>query len=176
MSTLERAALDNAFGLWKSERMADAKDSDAFEVFSAELILKNAELSDAEIQAGISGGGGDGGVDGFFFFIDRVLVQSDIPATKTCQSVELNIIQATTTPGFDEKKIDKLEKFCRYLLDWEDLTSQKNLRQTAKEHMMLFRNRYLRVNPGKKPRFWEWDTPSPKLPPPPRLWRTDKTD
>lgn len=123
-------------------RLPDAKDSDAFEVFSAELVLKDADLSDAEIQSGIAGGGGDGGVDGFFFFIDRALVHSDAFVPRASLSAELDIIQSTMTPGFDEGKIDKLEKFCHYLMDWEDLSGKKNIRQTAKEHMMRFRTKY----------------------------------
>jgi len=142
MSTLERDALDNAFKLWKQARLPDSKESDAFEVFSAELILKNAELSDSEIESGISGGGGDGGVDGFFFFIDGILVQSDAFVPSASLKAELEIIQSTTSPGFNEGKIDKLEKFCRYLLDWEDLSTKRNLRQTAKEQMMRFRAKY----------------------------------
>ena len=48
--------------------MAGERDDDAFEVFSTELILKDADLSDEDIASGKSGGSGDGGVDGYFFF------------------------------------------------------------------------------------------------------------
>ncbi|HEX3717679.1 MAG TPA: AIPR family protein [Verrucomicrobiae bacterium] len=139
MSQLDSESLNNAFKSWKTSRLPDAKESDAFEVFTAELILKDADLSDAEIQSGIAG---DGGVDGFFFFIDRAPVLSDDFVPSASLNAQLDIIQSTLTAGFDEGKIDKLEKFCRYLLDWEDLSSKKNLRQTAKEHMMRFRTKY----------------------------------
>jgi hypothetical protein len=142
MNTLDREALDNVFQTWKQERMPESKESDAFEVFTAELVLKDAELSDEQISVGIAGGGGDGGVDGFFFFVDRALVQSDEVVARSASSARLDIIQSTTTPGFQETRIDKLEKFCRYLLDWEDLTDKKNLRQNTKEHMMRFRIKY----------------------------------
>jgi hypothetical protein len=69
-------------------------------------------------------------------------VQSAAFVPKASLSAELNIIQTTTSPGFQEDKIDKLEKFCRYLLDWEDLSTKRNLRQTVKEQMMLFRTKY----------------------------------
>src|SRR2546426_3754759 len=93
MNTLEREAIDNVFRNWKQARLPTAKESDAFEIFAAELILKDNELSDAEIASGISGGGGDGGVDGFFFFIDRALVQSDTFTPRASLNAELDIIQ-----------------------------------------------------------------------------------
>ncbi len=134
MSQLDRESLDNRFGTWKKARLPDATDSVAFEVFTAELILKDADLSDSEIESGIAGGGGDGGVDGFFFFIDRALVLSDAFVPRASQNAQLDIIQSTLTAGFDEAKIDKLGNFCRYLLDWQDLSEKKSTPNRKRTH------------------------------------------
>src|SRR5258706_13709991 len=147
MSTLEQNALENAFRLWKDDRMPSDKDDKAFEIFTLEQILKDKDLSDEEIAHGNTGGGGDGGVDGFLFFIDRQLVREDNFTPKSAMSAELTLVQSTRTAGFDEGKVDKLEKFCHYLLDWKDLGAQKNLSQTAKDNMMRFRVSYEKLLP-----------------------------
>jgi hypothetical protein len=125
MSDLERAALQNAYKLWKVERMPNTKDDKAFEVFSMEQVLKDAELSDEEIEAGNFGGGNDGGVDGFYFFINRVLVQDESSLPDAALSAELVLIQSTRTPSFTEDKVQKMEAFCRDVFDWKDLSKKK---------------------------------------------------
>lgn len=145
MSKPQHEALNNAFASWKDARMKDADESAAFERYTAEIILKDAELLDEEIGSGQNGGGGDCGVDGFYFFIDRVLVRDDVFTPAASQTAELILIQSTQTPGFDETKIDKLEKFCRYLLEWDDISEEKLLRASAKENIMRFRENYQKL-------------------------------
>jgi len=145
MSNLEQDALTNAFQNWKDERMPSEKPSKAFEIFSIEQVLKDADLDDDEMSFGNIGGGGDGGVDGFFFFIDRQLVREDDFTPKAAMGAELTLIVSTQSPSFTEDKIDKLEHFCRYLLDWNDLSQYPNLRQTSKESMMRFRTTYQKL-------------------------------
>lgn len=142
MSKIEKDALWNAFILWKQARMPKAKEDDAFEVFAIEQILKDRDPSDEEIQSGNIGGGGDGGIDGYYFYIDRNLVRGQGFSPVASMSAELVLIQATRSPGFGEGKIDKLEKFCHYLLDWEDVNQYTNLRQSAKDGIMRFRENY----------------------------------
>lgn len=139
MSELDRNALMTAYTLWKGDRMPAAKDEDAFEVFTVEQILKDADLSDEEIQKGNFGGGGDGGIDGFYFFINGVLMQDKMSAPEAAFNAELYLIQSTRSSGFVEDKVQKMESFCRQIFDWKDLSSRKNLRQSAKEAIDLFR-------------------------------------
>ncbi|MGD1085447.1 MAG: hypothetical protein ABSA47_11955 [Verrucomicrobiota bacterium] len=145
MSEIESSGLENAFRIWKEARMPSAKDDHAFEVFSIEQILKDAELSDAEIASGNFGGGGDGGVDGFYFFINRALIQDDDFQPQAAMGAELVIIQSTLSPSFSEEKIQKLESFCRNLLEWKPLDDKPYLSQTAKDAMMRFRNTYTKL-------------------------------
>ncbi len=141
MSEIESSGLDNAFHLWKASRLPDGRDDDAFEVFSIEQILKDAELSDSEIASGNFGGGGDGGVDGFYFFINRALILDDDFQPQTAMSAELVIIQSTLSPNFSEAKIQKLDSFCRNLLEWKPLDDKDYLSQAVRDAMIRFRSK-----------------------------------
>src|SRR5436190_19224614 len=50
-----------------------------FEIFAAEQVLKSLriELDSDELRGGIKGGGGDGGIDAVFLFVNRRLIQED---------------------------------------------------------------------------------------------------
>jgi hypothetical protein len=50
-------------------------------VFVAEQLLKKHDLSDEEISSGIVDGGDDGGIDGFFTFVNDELLQEDTELT-----------------------------------------------------------------------------------------------
>jgi len=56
--------LEANFEGFKGDRYPSVSVSDAFERFAARQILKDADLSDDELESGILGGGDDGGVDG----------------------------------------------------------------------------------------------------------------
>ena len=140
MSDIEQEGLDNAFELWKKERMPSDEKDDAFEIFTIEQVLKDADLSDEDIREGNCGGGGDGGIDGFYFFINRNLFR-DESELEAATEVELVLIQSTLSPTFGEKKLVKLSEFCRYIFDWEDLTG-KQLSQDVKDSIVQFRDAY----------------------------------
>jgi hypothetical protein len=67
MGEIDIKALEANFAKWRADRGPSLKDSEAFEIYSIEQILKDADLSDEEMRAGHFGGGDDGGVDGMFF-------------------------------------------------------------------------------------------------------------
>jgi hypothetical protein len=53
MSQIDVTALETNFTKWRQERAPDtSKDSDAFELYSIERVLKDADLSDDEIKSG----------------------------------------------------------------------------------------------------------------------------
>ena len=66
----------------------------AFELYAIEYILRDADLSDEETKSGWVGGVDDGGIDGLFFFINRVLIQEETDPPVPAISAELVIIQA----------------------------------------------------------------------------------
>lgn len=75
MSQLEVRALETHFEVFKAERYPSLESWEAFERFSIVQVLKDDDLSDDEIESGLLGGSDDGGIDGMYFFINRILVQ-----------------------------------------------------------------------------------------------------
>jgi hypothetical protein len=100
MSEHDKKAAEANFSNWKAERAADMADSDAFERYAIELIFKDADLSDDEISSGILSGGGDGGVDGFFFFVNRSLITDESKIPDAVESATLWIIQSKNKNSF----------------------------------------------------------------------------
>lgn len=80
-----------------------------FEVFTAEQVLKDYDLSYDEIESGIVGGGGDGGIDGFYAFTNGELLQEDSDVSDLRKNIQIDVIliQAKTGAGFSETAMDK---------------------------------------------------------------------
>src|ERR1700676_3732808 len=87
----------------KNERFPHFTDSDYFEIFVTEQILKNYELSDDEIDAGITGGGNDGGIDSMFTFVNGQLLfeDTDLAAYKKTITMEVFITQTKRSENFE---------------------------------------------------------------------------
>jgi hypothetical protein len=119
MSTNDRILLDNVLSQGRSQRAPSMSESDFFELFAAEQVLKDFDLSYEEITSGIVAGGGDGGVDSVFLFANGELVHedTDLAQLKRGVQLELVIIQATTSPGVSESRVDKLVTTTEDLFD-----------------------------------------------------------
>lgn len=93
--------------------------SDFFEQFSSEQILKNFGLSYDEIDSGIVGSGGDGGIDSFYTFVNGVLVaeEGDFQSLRQNIFIELFIVQSKTSQGFSDETILRVENTIKKLLD-----------------------------------------------------------
>jgi hypothetical protein len=92
-----------------------------FEIFSAEQVLKYRRFNPdpTEIESGVVGGDGDGGVDGFYLFVNRKLIREDTDITvfKDQQlNIELVIIQAKHKASFEESVPMKLKDFTEHCL------------------------------------------------------------
>jgi len=74
MATNEVIFLDNTLRQRKEQGASSLSGSDFFEVFSFEQVLKNYDLSDDELLYGKVGASRDGGIDGFFTFINGELL------------------------------------------------------------------------------------------------------
>ncbi|MYI85716.1 MAG: hypothetical protein F4081_02745, partial [Dehalococcoidia bacterium] len=73
----DRFLLKTILDSQQSERDTPLADSDAFDYFACEQILKRYDLSGDEVAAGIVDGGGDGGIDAIFTFLDESLLVED---------------------------------------------------------------------------------------------------
>ncbi len=77
MTTNSRIILDGVLQQRQSEVDPDAKPDSFFEFFTAQQVLKDFDLSYDEIESGLVGNGGDGGIDGIYLLVNGDLVQED---------------------------------------------------------------------------------------------------
>lgn len=105
-------------------RMADyptVKPDTFFEIFSAQQVLKYRRFNPdpLEIESGIVGGDGDGGVDGFYLFVNRKFIREDTDPTafKDQQlNIELVIVQGKNKASFEESVPAKFKDFTEHVL------------------------------------------------------------
>ncbi len=97
----------------------DSTDSEFFELFVGEELLKDHGLSYDELTSGLIGGANDGGIDGFWLFANGELVRedSDLDSLRKNVALELVIMQAKRSNGFGEEPINKLAAATEHLLD-----------------------------------------------------------
>ena len=97
----------------------DMSESDFFQIFAAEQALKDRDLSYDELQDGIVDGGGDGGIDAIYFFVDNMLYREEVDPAEVRRNVpfELVFIQAKKSSGFSEAAMDRFTSSTRDLLD-----------------------------------------------------------
>ncbi len=93
-------------------------DGDAFELFTAESILKKFSLSFDEIEAGVVDGKNDGGIDSVYFFVNRALIASDtdLDTFKSPVEIDLYVIQSKIDSGFSEGAMSSLQSSLPALL------------------------------------------------------------
>jgi AIPR protein len=94
---------------------------DYFEFFAAQQTLKERRfnLDPPEIESGIYGGSDDGGVDGFYVFVNRKFIREDTdPQSYKDQQVNIDllIIQAKNTDSMGELVPQKLKDFTEQCL------------------------------------------------------------
>ncbi len=97
----------------------DMSESDFFQIFAAEQALKDRDLSYDELLDGIVDGGGDGGIDAIYFFVDNMLYREEVDPADVKRNVpfELVFIQAKRSGGFSEAGMDRFASSTRDLLD-----------------------------------------------------------
>jgi hypothetical protein len=101
-----------------------AELDDYFEFFASQQVLKERRfnLDPPEIESGIYGGGDDGGVDGFYVFVNGKFIREDTdPVVFKDQqqlNLELVIIQAKNTESFSETAVQKLKDFTEQCLPY----------------------------------------------------------
>lgn len=120
MATNDVIILEKVLEQRKAEIAPELSASDFFEIFTAEQLLKSFDLSYDEIKSGITGGGGDGGIDSAYLLVNGELIQedTDISGLKKGISIDLILIQAKTGTGFGESAMDKFVSISKDILDF----------------------------------------------------------
>lgn len=107
----DRIILGQIIDKHHQDRAPDLKIDEYFEIFIAEQVLKDYDLSYDELFEGNPGGGQDGGIDGIHIFVNGVWVDQtnidDFTSLKQSVKIDLFIIQAKNKTSFEEVVIDK---------------------------------------------------------------------
>lgn len=110
MANNDQILLDQIVEEQRIARLPASTKSEFFELYVAEQVLKDFDLSDEEVEYGAVRGTHDGGIDGIYTFANGELVQEDFDHTglKKNVSIDVVIIQSKTSNGFDEDAMNKL--------------------------------------------------------------------
>lgn len=145
MADNSQQILDEVLSQQRQDLLPEVSEQDYFEVFCAEQILKDFDLSYDEIQNGIVDGEHDGGVDSVYAFVNGELIYEDFdtsPFKKDVQ-IELHIIQSKTSGGFSEVPINKLISLTRHLLKLDtDYSQLPQYNEAVKTAINNFRAAY----------------------------------
>lgn len=122
-------------------------ENEYFEIFSFEQALKDYELSYDEILSGSVDNGDDGGIDGFFIFLNKDFLDgdSDLVGVKKNPLLEIYLIQSKISSSFSEKAIDALIATIQDLFDLsKDISSiEKFYNSGVIEKAEILREKYV---------------------------------
>lgn len=109
MTANDRILLNEILEQQKNLVDPNATASDFFELFTAEQILKDFDLSYDEIESGLIGGGNDGGVDSMYVLVNGEIFreESDLSQLKSNITLDVIIIQSKTSDGFSETPVER---------------------------------------------------------------------
>lgn len=128
--------------------------SDFMELFVAEQVLKDFDLSDDELESGLVGNSGDGGIDGIYVFANGELVHEDFDTSSLKKNIvlEVVIIQSKTSPSFEESPLDRLASSVSDLFELsKDIDSLKSVyNEDIRTGVACFRELYAKLA-GKFP-------------------------
>ena len=99
---------------------ADMSESEYFEVVVAEQSTKQYDLTYDQIIDGLVGGGGDGGIDAIYVFVNDSLMDEDTTSPDIRGGIRIHAVisQATRSEGFKEKAIDSFYAFSEDAFDF----------------------------------------------------------
>ncbi len=91
MNTNDLILVNQLVSQRKDEVAHDLSDSEYFEIFAAEQALKDRDLSYDEIEDGIVDGGGDGGIDAVYLFVNNTLCREAIKPEEYKRNVPMDL-------------------------------------------------------------------------------------
>ncbi|MEW6594182.1 MAG: AIPR family protein [Thermodesulfobacteriota bacterium] len=169
MAKNDRIILDEILKQRQAEIDPTITASEFFELFTAEQVLKDSDLSYDEIDSGLVGDGGDGGIDAFYVLVNGELVQEDHDYSHLKKNIilDLVIVQAKTSAGFQETPVERFMTVSDDILDLSKPTSTlgatyneslveaiacfRTLHNQLATKFPTFRIRYYYASKGEKP-------------------------
>jgi hypothetical protein len=124
-------------------------DSELFELFTFDQVMKDYDLSYEELETGWTDGGDDGGLDGFYVLIDGRIATDDVIeyAARRHPKIDVIIFSVRRTDSFQLQPIDAVFSSLSELLDLtkneQDLMYPYN--EDVREQRELFRNVLVRL-------------------------------
>lgn len=149
MPTNDKIILQQVLEQEHADKNRSLTKAEFFDRFVAEQELKDYDLSYDEIESGIVGGGGDGGIDAIYTFANGELVLDDFDPSTLRKNVEIEVvlIQSKTSESFGEDPIHRLKSVTENIFDLskkiEDFTGQYN--EDVRASVTLFRGAYKKL-------------------------------
>ena len=150
MTTNSQIILDGVLKPRQNEMDPDADPTTFFELFTAQQILKDFDLSYEEIESGLVGAGGDGGVDSIYLLVNGDLAREDSDYSHLRKDIviDLIIIQSKTHAGFQETPVERFITVSRDLFDLSKGTELSEFyNKQLVEAIDRFRNVYQELTP-----------------------------
>jgi AIPR protein len=109
-----RFVLDEILHEHRKALPADIEDSEHFELFVSEQVLRAYKLENEEIASGVVAGGDDGQIDSIYLFVNGNLLQGDVAESDLAEYrknivLDLVIIQSKREESFTETAIQKMD-------------------------------------------------------------------
>lgn len=146
MANNDQIILDQAVEQQRAQRASTISKSDFFEMYVAEQVLKDMDLSDDEIESGLVGNGGDGGIDGIYIFANGELVREDFDTANLKKNIALEVVVIQSKQGatFNEDALNRLVSVSSDLFDLsKDVTLfEKVYNDDVRETVANFRRIY----------------------------------
>lgn len=119
MTSNDKIILDEILKQGLTQVDPNTTESSFFEFFTAEQVLKDFDLSNDEIESGLVGAGGDGGIDSIYLLINGELAQEDYDYSHLRRdiTIDLIIVQSKTRAGFQESPIERFITVSNDLFD-----------------------------------------------------------
>ena len=119
--------LNSVIEEFRTTEYPDETADEVFEKFAAVQILKPKDITPEELSSGIVDGPRDGGIDGFYIFLNGMLLDLDSPELDSASdafrltgkfpSLEIIMFQAKNSSGFQESAWEHLLSSLPLLLD-----------------------------------------------------------
>lgn len=145
MNTNARQILDDILDQKRKETDESLKPEEYFELFCAEQILKDYDLSYDDVNSGIVDGEHDGGIDSIYTFVNGDLVHEDfsIKPYKKNINFEVHIIQSKSRNGYSESAINSVMSTIKHLMKLDaDYMALDQYNGDVKSAFDLFRDAY----------------------------------